>query len=66
MCELYLYERSADIYIEYNIIYLLFVNIYYRKEDIEEVISYSKHNYLLSAIHPVNGAKHTKELESKH
>lgn len=68
MCN-YLDESSIDVYIFilyiYLYYYLLFVIIYYRKEDIEEVISYSKHNCLLSAIHPVKCIKHTKGLESK-
>lgn len=38
---------------------------FFRKEDIEEVIGYSKHSCLSSAIHPVNYIKDSKVLESK-
>lgn len=42
-----------------------YVLLLFRKEDIEEVIRYSKHNCLSSAIHPVNDTKLTKTSESK-
>lgn len=47
-------------------IYYSYMCLLYRKEDIEEVIGYTKHNCLSSAIHPVIDTKTSmKNQESK-
>lgn len=57
-------DFSNGLYYYKGIHYLWRIALF-RKEDIEEVIGYSKHNYLSSAINPVNGIKNSKSLESK-
>lgn len=52
-------------YPKYLLIYLYILYLFYRKEDIEEIINDSKHNCLSSAIHPVNDIKNSKSLELK-